>query len=228
MKKNHILLAEDDENLGSVIADYLQICGYEVEWKTDGDAAWQAFRQQPFDLCVLDVMMPTLDGFTLAQQIRNENQQVPLLFLTAKSTKEDKLNGFKIGADDYITKPFNIEELVMRIEVFLKRSKLVMPRKDIYEISRYIFNYPNLSLQCQEFKQGLTQKEADVLLMLVKNMGNVVKREDILLPIWGSDDYFAGRSLDVFISKLRKYLKQDERVEIQNVHSVGFKLHLRD
>lgn len=227
MSKPHILLVEDDENLGSVIHDYLQICGYTIDWLEDGEAAWAAFRNTKFDLCIVDVMMPKLDGFSLVERIRKENQQIPVLFLTAKSSKEDKLNGFKIGADDYITKPFNIEELVMRVEVFLKRSNNVIPRKEIFEIATFVFDYPNLSLQKADNQQSLTQKEADVLKMLCINQGNVVKREEILMPIWGSDDYFAGRSLDVFISKLRKYLRDDSRVEIQNVHSVGFKLHIR-
>lgn len=227
MSKPHILLVEDDQNLGSVIHDYLQICGYTIDWLEDGESAWTAFRNTKFDLCIVDVMMPKLDGFSLVERIRKENQQIPVLFLTAKSSKEDKLNGFKIGADDYITKPFNIEELVMRVEVFLKRSKNVIPRKEIFEIATFVFDYPNLSLQKGDKQQSLTQKEADVLKMLCTNQGNVVKREEILMPIWGSDDYFAGRSLDVFISKLRKYLKDDNKVEIQNVHSVGFKLHIR-
>jgi two-component system, OmpR family, response regulator VicR len=227
MTKPHILLVEDDQNLGSVIHDYLQICGYAIDWLEDGELAWEAFRQRKFDLCIVDVMMPKLDGFSLVERIRKENQQIPVLFLTAKSSKEDKLAGFKIGADDYITKPFNIEELVMRVEVFLKRSKNVIPRKEIFEIARFVFDYPNLSLQNGSEQQSLTQKEADVLKMLCTNQGNIVKREEILLPIWGNDDYFAGRSLDVFISKLRKYLRADARVEIQNVHSVGFKLHIR-
>lgn len=222
-----ILLAEDDENLGNVIKDYLQICGYEIILAEEGEAAWRLYQTYKFDLCILDVMMPKMDGFTLAEKIREKNQQIPILFLTAKSDKADKLTGFKTGADDYITKPFNIEELVLRIEVFLKRSKHISPKRSVFEIGNYVFDYSNLTLKTGESTQSLTQKEADVLKILCTNTGNIIKREEILLPIWGNDDYFSGRSLDVFISKLRKYLRQDSKIEIQNVHGVGFKLQLK-
>ncbi len=225
--KPFILLAEDDENLGNVIRDYLQICGYEIILMADGDLAWKTYQTHKFDLCILDVMMPKMDGFTLAEKIREKNQQIPILFLTAKSAKDDKLNGFRLGADDYISKPFNIEELVLRIEVFLKRSKLISPKRNLFEIGNYVFDYSNLSLKIAEQVTSLTQKEADVLRILCINIGNVIKREEILLPIWGNDDYFSGRSLDVFISKLRKYLREDSNIEIQNVHGVGFKLQLK-
>jgi DNA-binding response OmpR family regulator len=227
MQKAKILLVEDDENLGNVIRDYLQMCGYEVDLQIDGDMGWEAFKSSAHDLYILDVMMPKLDGFSLATKIRKENQHTPILFLTAKSGKEDKIHGFKIGADDYILKPFNIEELVLRIEVFLKRSKPSAAKKSLFEIGHFIFDYDNLQLNQGETSQALTQKEADVLKLLSLHVGNVVKREDILIPIWGNDDYFAGRSLDVFISKLRKYLRSDSRIEIMNVHSVGFKLQVR-
>ncbi len=222
-----ILLAEDDENLGNVIHDYLQICGYEVVLAEEGEAAWKFYQTYKFDLCILDVMMPKMDGFTIAEKIREKNQQVPILFLTAKADKADKLTGFKTGADDYITKPFNIEELVLRIEVFLKRSKLISPKRSVFEIGEYVFDYANFTLKNGETTQSLTQKEADVLKILSINVGNIIKREEILLPIWGNDDYFSGRSLDVFISKLRKYLREDKRIEIQNVHGVGFKLQVK-
>lgn len=226
MPKSQLLLVEDDENLGSVIRDYLQICGYEITLCMDGEAGWAAFQDKIYDLCILDVMMPKLDGFSLAERIRAKDEKVPILFLTAKSSKEDKIAGFKMGGDDYITKPFNIEELVLRIEVFLKRSQQKpMTNKQLFILGNYRLEYKNLLLCYGETAvQHLTQKEADVLRLLCLEMGNVVKREDILNPIWGSDDYFAGRSLDVFISKLRKYLKEDSRIEIQNVHSVGFRL----
>lgn len=227
--KPQILLVEDDENLGRVIKDYLTICNFEVSLCPNGEIGWNQFKSATFDACILDVMLPQRDGFTLAEMIRKENELIPILFLTAKSSKEDVINGFKIGADDYITKPFNIEELVLRLDVFLKRSKgNNNAQKDNFEIGNYHFDYPNLSLKYEQESQSLTQKEADVLRILCMHAGNVVKREDILLPIWGSDDYFAGRSLDVFISKLRKFLKNDTRVEIQNVHAVGFKLMVRN
>jgi len=227
--KPQILLVEDDENLGRVIKDYLTICNFEVSLCPNGEIGWNQFKNGNFDACILDVMLPQRDGFTLAEMIRKENEMVPILFLTAKSSKEDVINGFKIGADDYITKPFNIEELVLRLDVFLKRSKgNSITLRDTFDIGSYYFDYPNLVLKYDKDSQSLTQKEADVLRILCMYQGNVVKREDILLPIWGSDDYFAGRSLDVFISKLRKFLKNDARVEIQNVHAVGFKLIIRN
>lgn len=227
--KPQILLVEDDENLGRVIKDYLTICNFDVSLCPNGEIGWNQFKSAKYDACILDVMLPQRDGFTLAEMIRKENELVPILFLTAKSSKEDVINGFKIGADDYITKPFNIEELVLRLDVFLKRSKgNNNAQKDSFEIGQYHFDYPNLLLKYAQETQSLTQKEADVLRILCIHQGNVVKREDILLPIWGNDDYFAGRSLDVFISKLRKFLKNDTQVEIQNVHAVGFKLMIRN
>ncbi|MGL4364383.1 MAG: response regulator transcription factor [Bacteroidales bacterium] len=234
MDKNNmpnILLVEDDENLGRVIKDYLTICNFQVQLCNNGELGWNVYKQNVFDLCILDVMLPQRDGFTLAEMIRKENPSVPILFLTAKAAKEDVINGFKIGADDYITKPFNIEELVLRIEVFLKRSQKdsVIQAVQVYQLNEYTFDYLNLSLSHPEAKdENLTQKEADVLQILCHHQGNVVKREEILRQIWGNDDYFAGRSLDVFISKLRKMLKADNNIEIQNVHGVGFKLIVKN
>lgn len=223
--KSQILLVEDDINLGSVIQDYLALNGFDITLCTDGESAWEAFCKQTFDLCVLDVMLPKLDGFSLAERIRTNNHDIPILFLTARSSKDDKISGFKMGGDDYIIKPFNIEELVLRIEVFLKRSKpQALNKHTLFNLGKYTFDYENLHLIHDAHPLSLTQKEADILRILCLSKGNVVKREDILTPIWGNDDYFAGRSLDVFISKLRKYLKQDPSIEIQNIHGVGFKL----
>lgn len=223
-KNISILLVEDDQNLGIVIRDYLNLSGYEVDLMENGKTGWNAFQNKTYDLCILDIMLPELDGFTLAEMIRNRNEMIPILFLTAKATKEDKLKGFKIGADDYIIKPFNIEELILRVEVFLKRSKNNNSPKNIFTIGKYLFDYKNLVLDFNGEKRSLTQKEADLLKNLCIHKDEVVKRDDILNSVWGNDDYFTGRSLDVFISRLRKYLKEDSSIEIQNLHSVGFRL----
>ena len=220
----HILLVEDDPTLAFVTKDNLEEAGYTVTHCPDGVKGWNTFKEGHFDLCILDVMMPKKDGFTLAQEIRQRDTNVPIIFLTAKNMKEDKLKGFSLGADDYITKPFNIEELVFRIEVFVKRTA-ALRSKPIIEIGTYQLDYPNLLLQRNgETLKKMTQKEGDVLRLLAQTRNNIVKREDILVKIWGENDYFMGRSLDVFITKLRKYLKDDETIEIQNHHGIGFKL----
>jgi DNA-binding response OmpR family regulator len=229
-KNIKILFAEDDVSLGFVTKDNLELQGYEVIHCENGQIAWESFKKQAFDICILDVMLPKLDGFTLAKQIRSENQDVPILFLTAKSLKEDKLTGLRIGADDYITKPFSIEELVLKIEVFLKRSKVAPNEKPpitTFKVGNYVFDYANLTLIDSKGKNQLTQKEADVLNYFCQNMDKVLRRDDILMSIWGDDDYFIGRSLDVFISRLRKYLKNDPNVSIENIHSVGFKMMVK-
>lgn len=231
MEKPRLLLVEDDVNLGFVVKDNLEDRGFDVTHKEDGELGLQAFKDGSFDLCILDVMLPKKDGFTLAADIRERNHDVPIIFLTAKNMKEDKIQGFKLGADDYITKPFSMEELVLRIEVFLKRSGKdrapAAPVEQVFRIGSYRFDYPNLELEGPGELKRLTQREADVLRMLCLEQGKVLKREEILKKIWGSDDYFAGRSMDVFISKLRKYLGDDERVEIMNYHGVGFKLNVK-
>jgi len=220
-----ILLAEDDINLGFVIRDNLMQHGFEVVLCKDGEEAFRQFQESAFDICILDVMMPMMDGFTLARKIRTTNSEIPILFLTAKTLKEDKLQGFMIGGDDYITKPFSIEELVMRIKVFVKRSQKVPEEaQKRYVIGNYIFDYENLMLSTDDFEKKLTQMEADILSYLCSRKSEVAKRGEILTAIWGEDDYFRGRSLDVFISRLRKYLEKDERIKISNHHGVGFKL----
>jgi len=224
-KKATILLVEDDTNLGYVIKDNLDIKGYSVQLCEDGVMAWEAFNKKSYDLCILDIMLPKMDGFTLAKRIRSINDQVPILFLSAKSMKEDKVHGLKLGADDYITKPFSIEELLLRIEVFLRRSsRHDLDQETHFEIGRYKFDYKNLCLHLDKEKKGLTKREADLLKHLCLNKEVVSKRAEILNRIWGDDDYFNGRSLDVFISKLRKYLKEDPSISIVNYHGVGFKL----
>lgn len=225
--KASVLLIEDDVNLGFVIKDNLEMEGFSVTLCDDGEKGWHVFNQIRYDVCVLDVMLPKKDGFTLAREIREQNTHVPIIFLTAKSMKEDKIAGFRLGADDYLTKPFSIEELVLRVEALVRRSKFAVIQADTHQIGRYSFHYPNLSLQYESHTQTLTQKEADVLRMLCQHAGQTLKREEILRQVWGSDDYFLGRSLDVFISRLRKYLNGDPDVEIANLHGIGFRLDVK-
>ena len=228
--KNKILLAEDDQNLGFVIKDLLQSEGYKVEWVKDGNAALKTFVNGNFDLCVLDVMMPRKDGFTLADDIRKSDKKTPIIFLSAKNMKEDVIKGFKAGGDDYITKPFNTDEFKLRVLAMLKRTKVEeapVEMKANYVFGKYKFDHKNLTLQFQNKEaMNLTAKEADILQIFAHHLGEVVSREDILKRVWGDDDYFIGRSMDVFISRIRKYLKDDERLQIINIHGVGFKLVL--
>jgi DNA-binding response OmpR family regulator len=221
-----ILLVEDDPNLAFVVVDNLRLKGYDVTLCTDGEAGQQTFDTQEFNLCIFDVMLPKKDGFSLARVVREKNKQIPILFLTAKAMMEDKLAGFQTGADDYITKPFSLDELFCRIEVFLRRSVDVAKKNDgpSFNLGQYAFDYTNLTLRNRESIKVLTQKEAEVLKLLYLNRERVLKREEILKQVWGDDDYFMGRSMDVFISKLRKYLKDDASVQIVNYHGVGFRL----
>jgi DNA-binding response OmpR family regulator len=220
-----ILLVEDDPNLGFVIKDNLTVKGYSVFLCSNGEEGLATFSHSQFDLCILDVMMPKKDGFTLAQQIREKNQQIPILFVTAKSMLEDKIAGFKSGGDDYIIKPFSMEELILRIEVFLRRTSS-QSNEQHYELGTFNFDCHNFTLHHSSGEKTLTQKEAEVLKLLCENKDRVLKREEILKKVWGNDDYFLGRSMDVFISKLRKYLKEDPNVQIVNYHGVGFKLEV--
>ena len=228
MKPKKILLVEDDPSLGFVIKDNLSVKGYDVVLCGDGAEGERVFNSQAFDLCIFDVMLPRKDGFSLARSVRERNKEIPILFLTAKAMVEDKLTGFQTGADDYITKPFSLEELLYRIEVFLKRSK-GQPLSDdkIFRVGQFEFDPYNLVLKNRESQKTLTQKEAEVLKLLYNNRDRVLKREEILTQVWGDDDYFMGRSMDVFISKLRKYLKDDPQIQIVNYHGVGFRLEVR-
>lgn len=227
MKKN-ILLAEDDPSLGFVIKDNLVLKGFDVILCADGETATRTFAENTFDICLLDVMLPKKDGFAVARDIRLANKEIPILFLTAKAMTEDKLEGFGVGADDYITKPFNFDELLCRIEVFLRRSATQTPTETTtFLLGDFEFDYANLTLKNEHYQKTLTQKEAEVLRLLHLNRGRVLKREEILKAVWGDDDYFMGRSMDVFISKLRKYLKEDPGVQIVNHHGVGFRLEDR-
>lgn len=222
-----ILLVEDDPSLGFVIKDNLIHRGYDVTLCQDGEEGEKVFNDAPFNLCIFDVMLPRKDGFSLARSVRAKNKSIPILFLTAKTMMEDKLEGFQAGADDYIAKPFSLEELLCRIEVFLKRGSVEMNSGDkIFPIGLYEFDFSKLLLKNDKTEKSLTQKEAEVLKLLYENRHRVLKREEILRQVWGDDDYFMGRSMDVFISKLRKYLKDDPSVQIVNYHGVGFKLEL--
>ncbi|MEO1516044.1 MAG: response regulator transcription factor [Bacteroidota bacterium] len=226
--KAHLLYVEDDESLSFVTKDNLELQGYQITYCKDGKEAMTRIKESSFDLCILDVMLPEVDGFTLAQEIRKNDSDVPILFLTAKSLKEDRIHGLRLGADDYITKPFSIEELILKIEVFLKRSKITsVPKKDQYELGSYRFDYTNLSLTNDSQQKNLTQKEADLLKLFADNPNEVLKRSQILESLWGEDDYFMGRSLDVFISRLRKYLKAEGSLKIENIHGVGFRLKIQ-
>jgi DNA-binding response OmpR family regulator len=226
--KISILLAEDDINLGFVIADQLRSEGYQVSLATDGVEALKRFNEQAYHLCVFDVMMPKKDGFTLAKDIRKINSDIPILFLTAKSMTEDKIEGFNAGGDDYLTKPFSVEELNLRIKSLLKRVNIrtEIPEEKVFNVANFVFDTENLTLTLDGKVQSLTKKEAQILKLLFKFKNQVLPREVILNTVWGQDDYFVGRSLDVFITKLRKYLKADESIVILNIHGVGFKLEL--
>ena len=222
--KPKILYVEDDVYLSFVTKDNLEIKGYEIIWKEDGETALKAFNENEFDLCIVDIMLPKLDGFSLATAIRKENQDIPILFLSAKTMKEDRIKGLKIGADDYITKPFSIEELVLKIEVFLKRNKVkkVETPTSNAELGKFFFDFENLELSENDSSTRLTLREAELLNLFCQNKNKVLKKDEILNTLWKDDSYFLSRSLDVFISRLRKLLKDDPRLKIENVHGVGF------
>jgi two-component system, OmpR family, response regulator VicR len=223
--KAHLLYVEDDESLSFVTRDNLELQGYRITYCDTGKQAMEVIKQNDFDLCIFDVMLPDYDGFQIAEEMRKFNTQVPILFLTAKSMKEDRIRGLKLGADDYITKPFSIEELLLKIEIFLRRSKVTSPSVPTYlTVGNYLLDHKNLTLKFGDQAKNLTQKEADLMKMFIENKNEVIKRSFILESLWGEDDYFLGRSLDVFISRLRKYLSQDTRIKIENIHSVGFKM----
>jgi DNA-binding response OmpR family regulator len=226
--KIKILLVEDDINLGLLISDHLESNGYDVTIADDGAQGLMAYNAELFHLCILDVMLPKIDGFSLAKDIRNLNLEIPILFLTAKSMTEDKIKGFEVGGDDYLTKPFSVEELQLRVKALLKRVKLdaseELPKQ--VNIGNYVYNFEDQSLILNDSIKTLTKKEAKILNLLYKYKNQVITREIILKGVWGQDDYFVGRSLDVFITKLRKYFKDDSRIVISNLHGVGFKFEL--
>jgi DNA-binding response OmpR family regulator len=226
MKKDiKVLLVEDDSNLGSITSDYLSAKGYNCTWEINGELGYREFVKNQYDIVILDVMMPIKDGFSTAKDIRGIDKKVPIIFLTAKSMKEDTLKGFEIGADDYITKPFNMEELTARISAILKRvSSDTESHFDDIKIGKLTFNPKMQILSKDDFSVSLTTKESDLLILLYKNKNDILERDHALKAIWGDDNYFNGRSMDVYIAKLRKYLKHDEQIQIINVHGRGFKL----
>ena len=232
MTNNKILLVEDDQNFGDVLRSYLEMHDYDVTLATDGMQGLEVYKNDEFDLCIFDVMMPKKDGFTLAREIREQDQDMPIIFLTAKAMKDDVLQGFQIGADDYITKPFNSEELLFRIQAILKRSYAKTgAREEAREfiIGRYHFDYPLRILTydregTDEEKYKLSPKEAQLLRMFAIYKNDILSRSEALTKIWGEDNYFTARSMDVFVTKLRKYLKMDENIEIVNIHGNGFQL----
>ncbi len=228
-EKVKVLLAEDDKNLGTILKSYLEAKGYPATLCVNGQEAFLEFNKNEYDFCIVDVMMPVKDGFTLAKEIRNIDKKVPILFLTAKSMQEDKLKGFEIGADDYLTKPFNMEELLARMEAILRRSftENEEPEGDTYELGKMEFNFVRQTLSAGKEEVKLTSKEAALLKLLCQNLNEVVDRSVALNKIWLDDSYFNARSMDVYITKLRKYLKMDPSVELLNVHGVGFKLVTR-
>ncbi|HMP29580.1 MAG TPA: response regulator transcription factor [Saprospiraceae bacterium] len=228
-----ILLVEDDRNFGDVLKSYLEMNDYDVTLATDGEQGTIAFKNGEFDLCIFDVMMPKKDGFTLAKEVREKNKNVPIIFLTARNLKEDVLEGFRIGADDYISKPFNSEELLYRVMAILKRAKKEeAPESDAKEflIGQYHFNYPLriLTFSPDGTNDKLSPKEAHLLRMFCIKKNDVLERSEALAKIWGEDNYFTARSMDVFVTKLRKYLSKDETIEIMNIHGNGFRLVIKE
>lgn len=228
---NKILLVEDDQNFGDVLKSYLEMHDYDVTLATDGEAGFESFGKGEFDLCIFDVMMPKKDGFTLGREVREKDKEVPIIFLTAKALKEDVLEGFKIGADDYITKPFNSEELLYRVQAILKRSQKESDKQQEvkeFDIGDYHFNYPLRILTYHngdvKEKDKLSPKEAHLLRMFCLYKNDVLPRSEALTKIWGEDNYFTARSMDVFVTKLRKYLAKDDQLEIVNIHGNGFRL----
>lgn len=223
--KLHILLCEDEESLGMLVREYLQAKGYDAELYLDGEAGYKAFVKGKYDMCLLDVMMPKMDGFTLARELRMINSEVPIMFLTAKNLKDDILEGFKLGADDYLTKPFSMDELVYRMEAILRRVKVRNKQTAVrYQLGRFTFDTQRQILSIDDKSTKLTTKESELLSMLCAHMNDVLERDLALKTIWIDDNYFNARSMDVYITKLRKHLKDDPNVEINNVHGKGYRL----
>ncbi|MEO6668606.1 MAG: response regulator transcription factor [Ferruginibacter sp.] len=222
-KKARILYAEDDQTLAFLTADNLSQ-QYEVDHYADGGACLNAFKSHSYDICIFDVMLPGMDGFDLATEVRKINQNIPIIFLSAKTLKEDRIKGLRLGADDYLVKPFSIEELILKIEIFINRSQKKDPAQtQLYKVSNYFFDPANFSLKNDHEEINLTQREAELLKYFLDNKNQVLKREQILNSLWGQDDYFLGRSMDVFVSRLRKIFSKDDKVKIENLHSIGFK-----
>ncbi len=218
----HILLAEDDFDFGSILKQYLELHEYTVTWEKNGEDALESFSKNDFDICVFDVMMPKMDGFTLAEKVIEIKPEIPFIFLTAKKMKEDRIRGLKLGADDYIVKPFEADILVLRLQNILKRTGKFLPNKEeAVTIGRYRFEPINHQLKFEKESQRLTEKESILIQYLWEHKNKMIKREDLLSDVWGNDDFFSGRSMDVFISRLRKYFKQDQHIAIESVRGVG-------
>lgn len=230
----HILLAEDDIDFGSILKQYLEMSGFSVEWAKDGEEALLLFKKGSFNICVLDVMMPKLDGFSTAEQIIEINPEVPFIFLTARKMKEDKIKGLKLGADDYVVKPFEADELVLRLNNILRRSqknsnqKTAITSEEIINIGNYKFNTKRLELIFDDKVQRLTEKEGELISFLYQHKNQLLKREEILNSVWKNDDFFSGRSMDVFISRLRKYFKQDSSIKIESIRGIGLEFKVNE
>ena len=229
MKK--VLLAEDDLDFADVLKQYLELYNYHITWAKDGEEAFSLFQKETFDICVFDVMMPKMDGFTLAEKIINSNPETPFIFLTARKLKEDKLKGLQLGADDYIVKPFEADELVLRLNNILKRgaqkNQVTISVNEI-TIGNYIFEPNRLELKLNNHTQRLTEKEVALILFFLKNKNQLIKRNDILQSVWGNDDFFSGRSMDVFISRIRKYFSSDSRITIESIRNVGLEFKIQN
>lgn len=225
----HILLAEDDFDFGSLLKQYLEMSGYSVEWTKDGKEALDAFKKDHFDICVLDVMMPKMDGFSLAEKIIDLDPETPFVFLTARKMKEDKIKGLKLGADDYIVKPFEADELVLRLNNILKRTSKTIANSNVnptFKIGQYYFDSHRLELNFNDNIQRVTEKESDLIQFLFEHKNQLLKREDILKAVWRNDDFFSGRSMDVFISRLRKYFKEDSSISIESIRGIGLEFKI--
>ncbi|WP_298116628.1 response regulator transcription factor [Flavobacterium sp.] len=227
MKK--LLLAEDDFDLSNVLIQYLQLHNFEVIWAENGRKALELFQKNTFDICILDVMMPEMDGFTLAEELLKINPETPFIFLTAKQLKEDKIKGLQLGADDYIVKPFEVEELILRLNNILKRSEsnLKVSFQEI-TIGKYLFDTKRLCLKIDDKTQQLTEKEASLIQFLYQHKNQIVKRETILKAVWKTDDYFSGRSMDVFITKIRKYFNDDANISIESTRFIGLEFKIKE
>lgn len=228
----HILLAEDDFDYASILKQYLEFSGFKVTWAQDGKEALRLFPEARPDICVLDVMMPQMDGFSLAEKIITDYPEAPFIFLTAKNLKEDKIKGLRLGADDYIVKPFEVEELILRIQNILKRTQKVATAPTAtaktFAIGTYLFDGENYTLKHENITHRITEKEAHLIQFLYANKNKLVKREDILKEIWGNDDFFSGRSMDVFISRLRKYFSEDPDISIPSIRGLGFQFNSKE
>ncbi len=227
--KPHIFLVEDDLSFGAVLKSYLEINDFEVDWIDDGKFALPRFSKSTFDICILDVMLPNIDGFTIGAEIKKMNPNVPILFLTAKNMREDVLQGYRIGADDYMTKPFDTEVLIYKIKAILKRGAGHSEKEtEFYQIGSYVFDYRLRNVEKDNSKQKLSPKEAELLKMLCDNQNKLLPRETALKKIWGDDGYFTARSMDVYLTKLRKLFPDDQNIEIRNIHGSGFMLQIKE